>query len=561
MHIGQRIRDLGILPIPQDFLPLADADPSERWVNTYSRQIQKKLRAAELVRCDPRLRAVVLTYFGCGPDSFANAFLADELGEPAYVMQIDEHTADAGVITRLEAFADTARASKKLRTAPEIKHRMATHRRVREAGKRSWVPHMPGGSDVLAASLRAWDIDAEMLAPSPDPGLNLARKAISEDVCLPALITTEDILWRARQPDFDPTAEAFLQGYAEGPCRYGMYATLQRRVLDQHGLSHCDLLTLGLGTAEGDPGVGFILGAYLAFLANDLLTRMLHHTRPYEGTPGTSEDLYLKYRGEGLEEVLPRFREYLRVRRHRLATLAGVGLGPWEDLLRRASGAFAAVQRRQESRPLVGLVGEFYVRLHPRANQDVIRKLEEAGAEVWLAPLTEFMHYANYMTGWLAEDSLRDGITWPRLMQALFRRALGLVPLTGDAHRSRAVEGYICEFEEAPIAETMRDGAEYVHRYFGGEAICSLGKAADYAKRGLDGVVSVSPFNCMPGMTVAALSRELRRRHGGIPFLVLDYDGFTDGRRDAKIRNFVRQLADTRAARAVTAVDSGAGCG
>ena len=72
------------------------------------RQIQKKLMAARLIRQDPRLRAVVLTYFACGPDSFGNPFFKDEIGEPCYVMQIDEHTADAGVITRLEAFADTA---------------------------------------------------------------------------------------------------------------------------------------------------------------------------------------------------------------------------------------------------------------------------------------------------------------------------------------------------------------------------------------------------------------------------------------------------------------------
>jgi len=33
----------------------------------------------------------VLTYFACGPDSFGNPFFKDEIGEPCYVMQIDEH--------------------------------------------------------------------------------------------------------------------------------------------------------------------------------------------------------------------------------------------------------------------------------------------------------------------------------------------------------------------------------------------------------------------------------------------------------------------------------------
>ena len=108
MDIGKKIQDLGILAIPQDFLPLESVDISDAWPNAYSRQIQKKLMAARLIRQDARMRAVVVTYFACGPDSFGNPFFKDEIGEPCYVMQIDEHTADAGVITRIEAFADTA---------------------------------------------------------------------------------------------------------------------------------------------------------------------------------------------------------------------------------------------------------------------------------------------------------------------------------------------------------------------------------------------------------------------------------------------------------------------
>ena len=42
-----------------------------------------------------RLRAVVLTYFDCGPDPSATKFSATSSTEPCYVMQLDEHTADA----------------------------------------------------------------------------------------------------------------------------------------------------------------------------------------------------------------------------------------------------------------------------------------------------------------------------------------------------------------------------------------------------------------------------------------------------------------------------------
>ena len=36
MDIGKKIQDLGILAIPQDFLPLETADISDAWPNAYS---------------------------------------------------------------------------------------------------------------------------------------------------------------------------------------------------------------------------------------------------------------------------------------------------------------------------------------------------------------------------------------------------------------------------------------------------------------------------------------------------------------------------------------------
>jgi predicted nucleotide-binding protein (sugar kinase/HSP70/actin superfamily) len=78
-----------------------------------------------------------------------------------------------------------------------------------------------------------------------------------------------------------------------------------------------------------------------------------------------------------------------------------------------------------------------------------------------------------------------------------------------------------------------------------------MGKSEDFAKRGLAGIVSVIPFNCMPGNTVTALSQALRRRHSNIPFLNLDYDGFIDSSRESKIVNFMWQVKERHAGRKV----------
>jgi predicted CoA-substrate-specific enzyme activase len=540
MNIGKKIQDLGILAIPQDFIPLNEEDISDSWPNAYSRQIQKKLAAARLIRKDPRLRAVVVTYFGCGPDSFANQFFKDELGEPCYIMQIDEHTADAGMITRIEAFADTARSAK-VGKFEFIRTDDASVTSL--SGKRLWIPYASRASRVFAAALRAYGVDAEVLPRSPDPGMNLARSAISEDVCLPAFMTTEDILYRVKQPDFDPDKEAFFQGNSEGPCRFGMYYALQRRILDRMGLKQVDIVTLGSRSYHGGLGTRFSMVTWDAMVAHDLLYKMLLCTRPYEVNPGESDALFERYL-QRLCDLIPEHKELLESGKGKWISLVGLHLDSLEELLHEATRDFSAVPKRDEERPLVGVVGEFYVRLHEGANQDIIRKIEKAGGEAWLAPMTEFFGYANLISHILAFERWRDTLAWKELRDAVNRWVLHRLARQNEHKLYHATLPFLAKYYDIPAEEVIKEGSLYVHPTFGGEAICSMGKAEDFALRGLDGIVSVIPFNCMPGNTVTALSQALRRRHGNIPFLNLEYDGFVDSSRDAKIASFMWQVKE-----------------
>ncbi len=547
MDISRKVRDLSILPVPMDFLPLDEEDVSDNWSNLYARQIQRKLAAARAVRRDARFRAVVLTYFGCGPDSFANQFFKDEIGEPCYVMQIDEHTADAGVITRIEAFADTAVSRTK--AAPPLRYDTEDSPLEGIRGRQLWIPYAGTASTVLAALFRAYDIDAEVLPSSPDEGLNLARQHIPEDVCLPAFITSEDILHRVTQPDFDPEREAFFQGKSEGPCRYGMYFMLQRRLLERLGFGQVPIFTLGNRDHEGGLGRSVSLVAWDSMVAHDLLQKMALRTRPYELNPGESDGLFCRFLGE-LCALAKQQRGVLESRGGTWLALRGRHLEALTDLLHRAQRAFAEAPTSGEAKPLVGVVGEFYVRIHPGANHDIIRNLEAAGVEVWLAPATEFLAYSTYITGYLAQHRWRDVLAACDLKEALRRRFLTGLAVRDEHILFDAAADLLGDRADIGPREVVELGSLYVHPTFGGEAICSLGKAEDFARRGLEGIVSVVPFNCMPGMTVRALSQELSRRHGHVPFISIEYDGFTDRSRQVRLSAFVAQVQERFAVRA-----------
>jgi predicted nucleotide-binding protein (sugar kinase/HSP70/actin superfamily) len=111
-----KLRRLGVLPIPMDYLPNDAEDVSDTYPDMYWRTGQSILGAAKRIARDPRLEAIYLTNFNCGPDSFLIGFFRRLLEpKPFLELEIDDHTADAGIITRCEAFLDsramTARAS------------------------------------------------------------------------------------------------------------------------------------------------------------------------------------------------------------------------------------------------------------------------------------------------------------------------------------------------------------------------------------------------------------------------------------------------------------------
>jgi predicted nucleotide-binding protein (sugar kinase/HSP70/actin superfamily) len=73
------------------------------------------LRAAKFIIDHQKLYGVYLTNFGCGPDSFILSFFYRLMErKPFLEIEVDEHSADAGVLTRCEAFLDSLENIKKL---------------------------------------------------------------------------------------------------------------------------------------------------------------------------------------------------------------------------------------------------------------------------------------------------------------------------------------------------------------------------------------------------------------------------------------------------------------
>jgi predicted CoA-substrate-specific enzyme activase len=108
MDIPAKLRRYyGVNIIPMDFLPLWGRDTRDVTPNMFWNYGRKILQAGKVVAEHPNLHIIYVTNFKCGPDSYIKHFIRGTSPEPFLVLQFDEHTNDAGAMTRCEAYLDS----------------------------------------------------------------------------------------------------------------------------------------------------------------------------------------------------------------------------------------------------------------------------------------------------------------------------------------------------------------------------------------------------------------------------------------------------------------------
>ncbi len=499
LELPKKLRDLGVLSIPMDFLPLDSVKPTEEIKEMYWRYGQKILSAGKIIHEDPRLYAIYITNFGCGPDSFISHFYRDlSKGKPHLQLEIDEHSADAGAITRCEAFLDSLKNAKAKKWVPLKRENPRTDRT-----KKIYIPYMYDGAYAVKAAFEACGVEAEVFPESDEETLYWGRKLTSGKECYPCILTTGDMVKLIQRPDFEHEKAAFFMPSGNGPCRFGQYHRFHRLVLDDLGYRHIPIYAPNqdetLYNDLGIMGSQFSRLGWQGIVAVDLLMKKLLETRPYERKEGESDRIY--------EESLQRVCEAIR---------KGVDL---KEALLQSLEAFDRIEVVEPgTKPLIGIVGEIYVRLNRFSNEEVIRKIELFGGEAWIAPMTEWILYVNTIS---KRRSLRKK-SFSNLLKVFLT---DYYQRRDEHHLERIFKGHLRNFGEPTTKSLLKKAKPYLDSSFEGEAILSIGKSIDFAKRGASGIVNIMPFTCMPGTIVSALLKRYREENNNIPILNMAYDG------------------------------------
>jgi len=498
LNFPKKIRELGHVAIPMDMLPLQELPGEEVAPNMFWRTGQRIIGAVQYIRDRSDILPLYLTNFGCGPDSFITHFFKEHMeGNPYLQVEVDEHSADAGALTRLEAFLDSlssgrGRGAEASRTPPPPR------REFRQKGRTLYLPRMADHAAALAAAFRATGQAAEVLPEPNEESVTLGRSFTSGKECYPCIVTTGDIVRKVQEPGFEPDRAAFFMPTGDGPCRFGQYRAHHLRVLRQLGIDNVPILSPDAKNSYDGMSGDFERLTWDGVLAVDTLDKLRRRFRPYAERPEEAEKIYRR----SLEEVC----SSIEARRDLL------------PIVKCAAEELSKLPARDEERPLVGMVGEIFLRTNEFANEDLIRKIEGYGGEVTLAPIAEWVFYTNFTHRRRTLFHRRYRVFLQAWLKDRYQR-----------HREKkflkTVARNLDNGHEPPVERLLDLSLPYLHHSFEGEAVLTVGKSIDMAMAGVSGIVSAMPFTCMPGTISATISKKVREDYGSLPYLNMVYDG------------------------------------
>jgi predicted CoA-substrate-specific enzyme activase len=547
LHLARKLRRSGHLTIPYDLLPVDDVSLPSHYDNVVWKNSRDLMKALAMIREDDRLFPVLLTNFGCGPDSFLMKYMDAEIaGKPHLTLEVDEHTGDAGMVTRMEAFLDTLDAPgappKHIPRPLTLVTKRGETRSIDRWGPNSYlmrylenrVVHFPyvscAFSDVIRAAMQASGLEARILPKPDEESEYLGRQVTSSRECHPFVVSCGDLVKMTRDTAFDPDRTAVWMANYDGACRFSQYGIGYADLFRRMGLPQipviAPLTSPRFDEFAGLFGLRFISLLWEGWTAAEVLERLRLHTRPYEITPGETDRVF----ESAMQDIV-------------MAMTETNGKPSWSNrnvlsaLKRGVKGMEAIPVDRSERRPVIGILGEFYTVLNRWANHDLIRTLEELGAEVTMHGLTVTNCYTLFSQHYYARNRLKEG----RLGAALyyFLRNRWLMSCVGRMERQ--MPETLRPFGTLDARSILDEVAPFIYYDIDPILATFTTRVRRFAASGVSGICNLFVLNCMLGNVMVSIFKNALRDYENLPILHAVYDAQQETNLLTRIEAFMHQ--------------------
>ncbi|MCK5783405.1 MAG: activase, partial [Desulfobacterales bacterium] len=508
MGIPHKFSSRGVQIIPFDFLPFENEKSKQ---HMYWGMGQMILKAARFVEKHPQLFATYITNFSCGPDSFLITYFRSIMGrKPSLTLELDSHTADAGIETRIDAFLDIINEYRQIhvhKKAEKISEKFTPARALMNNGSPSIKT---AGGKILSMS----DPNVTLLIPSmgqistraistvfsaagyhvapivaaDESTLKLGRANTSCKECLPLILTTGtllDYVYNKKQSD---EILVYFMPSASGPCRFGQYAVFMEDLIKRLKLPDVAVFSLTSDSTYATMGKGFSnqkawCSIVIADIMEDFHSLLLTNAEDTEAAISLFNNAF-----ESILDVLAKgtFNE--------LTKELGYQTKKFSEI---------PVKMPYDQVPKILLTGEIFVRRDGFSRQKLTEQLADIGFAVVCSPVSEWFRYSDYL---LSINGKRTSMPM-RKKVAFFLRQMFM-----NQYEKRLTSIFsnsgIINAKPVNLKKIMRSAAPFISEQLMGEAILTIGSALSEVATDVCGVIALGPFGCMPNRLAEAILNE-----------------------------------------------------
>lgn len=334
--------------------------------------------------------------------------------------------------------------------------------------------------------------------------VNIGLKYVNQDICYPAVIIIGQMIAALQSGKYDLAHTSIMMFQSGGACRATNYLQLMNQALCKAGFGQVPVFACwGSDTDSFVLSKACIMDIVKSMIYGDLLMRLSQSTRPYESNKGETNRLYKLWEERCKEEISQG--NYFKFSRFIQKMVVDFENVPVDNTL---------------VKPQVGIVGEILVKYHPVANNNIVDVLENEGMEVVLPDLLDFIMYMAY--DGKIKYNLLDGGWKDSAAASLFIKLLEFYrrPMNKALRNSRRYRSVW------PIAKIASLASRHVSLgNIAGEGWFLTGEMLKYIKEGINNIICLQPFGCLPNHIVGkGMIREILRSYPEANIVAIDCD-------------------------------------
>ncbi|MCL2480621.1 MAG: acyl-CoA dehydratase activase [Spirochaetaceae bacterium] len=536
MGIPKKFTSRNYSIIPFDILPF---ETESIFPNMYWYYGQQDMKAAHLIRNEKNLYITFITNFSCAPDSFMLHYLRWIQGtKPFLVLELDSHSADAGIDTRVEAFLDIINGYKSKLTEQKQERydnglrfvgNTATERlhiKNINNGKKIPIENNPKvkvlisnmgdiSSRLVSAALCAKGINAMSMPIATAKTLHYARNYASGKECVPCQLVLGGALQFMASSEYrkDEIYLLFVP-ITTGPCRTGQYFVFYENLFKDQRIDNIVVFTLNSDDSYGGLGTAFSKNFWYALVVGDYLKDVQTSLRTCAENPIEALEIFDKLQNKMLEEVSKDMNKLF-------------------TCLKLMGKEFAKIKLKKtvEELPRVLIVGEIFVRRDDFAVDEVVKHLSSREIIAKVTGITEWIHYTDFRKYYDMKAVFKLLPLWKRFFSKEFKNLIAFK--IEEIWKHNVEKKVMTALKVANLIPPhphnmsiiMKNSAEhFMNLELDSEISVSCGSAATAMEEAYSGVINISPFACLIGRVIEGIYTPWARKQN-YPAMSVEVDG------------------------------------